>query len=214
MLGGERYSLSWRKWVALIAVLTFAWDYYRDLTTFSSFALWALVLQFFYFQLPLHSRAIPYFHSITFIAAFIIPASYLFLLLWKPSLEQQHMEMWSLHWTDVLIRSFLVHFLPLIFHLLEVGFHNDELVRAYRPRAKQVMIVWPLLAVPVLSIICEFTFPTTEDTEDLPESYQEEFWRENKLVSLCALAVAYALLWKTVLYPAYYSHRNSKVSKP
>lgn len=199
----DSYSASWRKWAALLAAGTLAWDYYRDQATFTSFSHWALLLHFVYFQLPLRSIARAYLHSTSFISAFSIPALYICLLVWKPSLEDQHMELWSMDRTAVFVRAFLINFAPLLLHMLELSFHRPELVRAYSSRPAQVMFIWPLVSFTVLFVAFDFTFPSTEDTEDLGVGATDDLARANKLISLSMLAVAYAALYVTVLHRAY-----------
>jgi hypothetical protein len=90
------WSSSLRKWAAILIATTLAWDYYRDISTFTSFSIWSLIIHFIYFQLPQKSKALAYLHSISFISAFCIPVMYIYMIITKPFLEQEHMEVWSM----------------------------------------------------------------------------------------------------------------------
>jgi len=124
--GSIRYSF------ALLQAATLAWEYLRDSNAVSSLAVWMLLLHFVYFQLPFRSRASAFSHSISFIGAFSIPILYLYLLYYRPNMEEENMESWNITWDAALLRTFLIHFAPILCHAADLSRNRDLIVQQYR----------------------------------------------------------------------------------
>lgn len=188
-----------RQYAALLLAATLAMDYFRDAATFTTFANWVLVLHFFYFQLPLRSTALAYFHAVSFIGAFSIPPLYVYMLIRHPSLEAEHQEMWSVEWSSVVVRSFFVNIAPLLFHIIDLYLHISSIRHSYQTRPQKLILAWPLLSFVSLSVLYDFTCPDNEDTEALERTTIEEFSRMNKLITLLTISLSYGALYAFVL---------------
>lgn len=192
-----------RQTAALSFAMTLGWDYFRDPSVVESFSIWALAIHFIYFQLPLKSKALPYFHATSFIGAGLVPVLYASLLLWKPSLEVIHMEQWELSWSTVVMRALLVHIAPLLFHTLDVTLNQVTLINSYKAKPWKLMYLWSFSSFAVVGIINEFTFPETEDFDGLQGIDINDLSKRNKVISLVVLVFSFSVLYLLVLRRAY-----------
>lgn len=201
-----------RQIAALLCVGTLAWDFSRDAALFDNFSLWALALHFVYFQLPLNSRALAYLHPTSFIGATLIPVMYGHLLFWSPMLEINHMEVWDISWSTVVIRACLVNFAPLLFHTLDITSNQANLINLYKTKPQNFMYVWSLISFACFGFIFELSYPETEETNDLFGITRDEFIRRNKLLSLCCLVFSYYILYLLIIRRAYHIPKRHSFS--
>jgi hypothetical protein len=151
MKGVLRGVTSIRKAAAAALGCTLAWDYFRSNgSNLQVFAVWALAIHFIYFQLPLKSRALPYFHALSFVGAYVIPALYGYLLINKPRIEVDHAELWELSPSTVLVRAVIVHFSPLLFHTLDMSAIQAHLISAYQTKPRKFIYMWSFLSFGIL----------------------------------------------------------------
>jgi hypothetical protein len=214
MIIPQNFSGNIRQLASLTFAGTLAWDYIRSPDILSFFSTWTLVLHFTYFQLPLQSRAIPYFHSLSFVGANVIPVLYLFLILCKPKLEVEHMDMWELQWHTVITRAILIHLAPLIFHALDLASNQTKLVSSYHGITKKLIYTWTCIAFGIFAILHDFTFPNGDEVPDLQGISKLEFMRSNKFVFFTANSFAVVLLHflifrKSIKRSASFVRRNS-----
>jgi hypothetical protein len=118
---------------------------YRDIEGVRQFSLWNLALHFIYFQLPLKSRALPFFHPVSFIGALAIPMIYGYRLYCKPTYEIDYAEQSDLLWNTILFRSFLINFAPMIFHVLDITTNQDRIIIFYQAKSEKGQIIWSML---------------------------------------------------------------------
>lgn len=199
------YSYFIRQTGAVLCIGTLAWDYCRDNSTIEEFSNWALFLHFLYFQLPLKSRALAFIHPTSFIGANLIPAMYIYLLLWKPSLEVDHMELWDVNWSTVVTRSVLINFTPLVFHSLDITTNQSNLINSYKTKAKKPMYIWSIISFPIIGFIYEFTYPESEDIKDLEDT--NIFLKWNKVIALIALLFSFSILYFLIFKRSYENNR-------
>ena len=138
-----------RQFGALLFAATLAVEYGRSTDTFSY---WTLVLSFIYFQLPLKSRALAWFHPVTFLASFVTPAQYAFLLFAKPRVEYDRMELLDISITKVLVRSFLMYLAPLCLHGLDIALNRENLLVSYSLKPRKLMLAWTVLGYAMLEV--------------------------------------------------------------
>ena len=192
-----------RQCAALMCATTLAWDYFRAPEVFELFSFWSLGLHFVYFQLPLKSRALAFFHSSSFVAANVMLASYLYLLMNKPSLELDRMETWDVTYGTIVVRAFLIHALPLLFHSLDITFNQDYIISSYHTKPKKVIAVWSFISYFILGIIFDLTYPESEETSNIPGMERNEFLWRSRIISFIATIFAVSILYSTILRRAF-----------
>lgn len=162
---------------AFICVVTVAWDYCRWEETLFSFSTWVLLIQFVYFQLPLNSDAVSFFHPCAFVGSCAIPMAYLYLLWVNPFFELNHIDLWDVSLQTIIIRSALVHFAPMVFHTLDMTINQAHIIASYQKKPKSFMCLWALtsfalfgLLFEVFMVVTNSTFGTVTDDEELDVS--------------------------------------------
>lgn len=202
---------------ALLLAATLAWEYLRDANAVSSLALWMLLLHFIYFQLPLRSRATAFFHSISFIGALSVPVLYLYLLYYRPNMEEENMESWNITWDAALLRTFLIHFAPLICHSADLTSNQDSIIQQYRQKPRRLMYAFPAVSFLFLTFIHEFTFPEPDEATILDGVAREQYLQSNNVISLLSLLCGYAVLYQMVMKLAFdpnaAAHHNNNANE-
>lgn len=199
-----------RQCAALMCATTLAWDYFRAPEVIELFSFWSLGLHFVYFQLPLRSRALAFFHSSSFVAANVMLASYLFLLMSKPSLELDRMEQWDVTYGTIIVRAFLINALPLLFHSLDVTFNQDYIISSYQTKPKKVMVTWAFASYCLLGIIFDLCCPDSEEYNNFPGIERKDFLMRSRMISLIVTIFAVSILYSTILRRAYPRKSRSK----
>ena len=203
----EKGLLHVRKIAAYCCAGTLAWDYYRSLkdsyesSSLSSFAIWTLFIHFIYFQLPFRSRAVAYFHPISFTGSYVVPMSYAYLLVCKPSIEEDHMNQWDLSKNAIWTRSFLIHLAPFLFHTLDINANQTTLINIYKAKSKNTIILWSLIAYGLFGLMYLLVYPSNEEIMGLSISIRDYLWGD-KLVSLFASIFAFLILYMMILRKA------------
>ena len=193
-----RYSSS------LVLSCVLIWDLYRDFQEgIKKLSIWALMIHFLYFQLPLKSKAVAFFHPISFSASVVIPALYAYILVCKPSYELDHVDMWDLSWRTIVCRSFLIHFVPLIFHTLDVTKNQEILINAYRMKPRKLQEFLAYFGYCIFEIIFEFTIT---ETEDLPGISKRDFSQKTKIISVACSFFSSYVLYLLILQRAFSEH--------
>lgn len=206
----QRLKFGIRQCAALMCATTLAWDYFRAPEIIEQFSIWTLGLHFIYFQLPIKSRALALFHSTSFVGANVMLASYLFLLMHKTTLEADHMEQWDVSYQTIVVRAFLIHAMPLLFHSLDTSFNQDVIVSSYQSKPRKVMFVWSLVSYGSLGLIFDIIFPESEETSGIPGLERKAFVLRNRVVSLFVTVFAISLLYSMVLRKAYQKKMRSR----
>lgn len=204
--------ISLRYAAALVTAGTIAWDFARDSNVLLGFSMWNLIIHFVYFQLPSKSRAVAYFHSLSFTGSLLIPLMYLYLLHFNPALESDHMETWNISWDEAVIRSFAVHFAPLVFHTLDMIYNRHQLILQYRTKPMKFIYVWSMTSFLLLGFIYEFCFPYSEETDRLQGITRESFVLSNKLMAIPFLLIAYGVLYFIILRPSFVNSPQTRSS--
>jgi hypothetical protein len=192
-----------RQCAALVCALTLAWDYCRAPEIIELFSIWTLGLHFVYFQLPLQSRALAFFHSSSFVSANVMLASYLYLLMNKPSLEIDHMEQWDVSYQTIIARAFLIHASPLLFHSLDITFNQEFIVSSYQTKAKKMMFVWSFMSYGSLGVLFDLVNPENEETRSISGMEIKNFLFRSRIISLFVTIFAFSLLYSMILKKAY-----------
>lgn len=201
-----------RQCASLMCATTIAWDYFRDPGVIELFSIWTLGLHFIYFQLPLKSRALAFFHSSSFVAANVNLASYLFLLMNKPSLETDHMEQWDVTYQTVIVRAFLIHALPLLFHSLDITFNQSCIISSYQTKAKKLMYVWSFVSYGCLGVLFDLVYPGNEEMSNIPEMERKSFLFRSRAIFLLVNTFGISLLYSMILRKAF--SRNLRTVHP
>mmetsp|Transcript_10257 Transcript_10257/g.9927 ORF Transcript_10257/g.9927 Transcript_10257/m.9927 type:complete len:210 (-) Transcript_10257:188-817(-) len=191
-----------RQFAAVTFATTLAWDYCRAPETIESFSIWSLALHFVYFQLPLKSRALAFFHASSFIAANVNLANYLLLLLYKPSLELDHMELWEISYSTIIVRSFLINAVPLLFHSLDITFDQKYLILSYNTKPKKIICVWSLISYTIFGIIYDLFYPENEDY-NIPGMERRDFIWRSRIITLLVTFFAFTLLFSMIIEKAH-----------
>ena len=219
----REFSHGVRQLASLIMAGTLAWDYFRSPEILGLFSTWTLLLHFIYFQLPLQSRALPYLQSISFVGANVIPVLYVFLLIWKPKLEINHMEIWEISWTTVIFRAILINLSPLIFHALDLSLNQNKYIISYQAIPSKFIIVWSCLSYGIYNSIFHlliyqlnknFELNELQDQDnnlssDLNElnlninTSEHDFQRNNRIMFIIANSFAVLLLYLLIFRKAY-----------
>lgn len=198
-----QFSYHVRQVAALLCVGTAAWEYCRAPEALEYFSIWILILHFVYFQLPMKSRVVAFFHAPSFIGAGVVPFSYLFLLYWKPNLETDHSNAWDMKLSTLVVRCAMIHFNPILFHSLDVTVNQTNLIAAYQMRPRNFMMLWALFSIPLLGAIHNFLFPPSEEFSGLNGITTYEFMWGSQIVASSAALVAFFLLYMLVLRRAF-----------
>lgn len=192
-----------RQIAALLCAGTLAWDYFRDPDVVGNFPVWVLALHFVYFQLPLRSRALAYLHPVSFVGSCLVPIMYLVMCYWSPAVELQHMELWDVAWSTVLIRALLINAAPLLFHTLDITYNESNLVNSYKTKPKKVILLWSVFSFPALGFIFEILYPESEETSELNGISREDFLKQIKIVCFFALISSVTVLYLRILGRAF-----------
>lgn len=192
-----------RQFAAVIFATTLAWDYCRAPETVESFSIWSLGLHFIYFQLPLKSRALAFFHASSFIAANVNIANYLFLLLHKPSLETDHMELWDISYSTIIVRSFLINAVPLLLHSLDITFNQKYLISSYQTKPKKVIFTWSLISYSIFGIIYDISYPENEEMNNIPGIERRDYLWRSRIMTVVVTFFAFSILYSTIIKRAY-----------
>jgi hypothetical protein len=206
----QNFSRTIRQLASVTFVGTVAWDYARSPEIISLFSTWTLLIHFIYFQLPLQSRAIPYFHSISFVGANVMPVLYGFLILWRPRLEVDHMNDWELSWDTIIARAVLIHLAPIIFHSLDLATNQTILVLSYHAIAKKIIFTWTCFSFGIFAMLHSFTYPNGDEVTDLQGITKLDFIRSNTFLFLIANAFAVILLYFLIFRKSIRSNNANK----
>ena len=192
-----------RQSAALMCATTLAWDYFRAPEVIELFSFWSLGLHFVYFQLPLRSRALAFFHSSSFVAANVMLASYLFLLMNKPSLELDRMEKWDVSYGTIIVRAFLINALPLLFHSLDITFNQEFITSSYQTKPKKVMVAWSFVSYCLLGVVFDLCCPDSEEYNNFPGMERKDFLMRSRMISLIVTTFASSILYSMIFRRAY-----------
>jgi hypothetical protein len=172
--------------------------------------------------LPFKSRALAYFHPISFtgitititithynyslhlqlqllLGSFVIPSSYAYLLVCKPSIEEDHMIQWDLSKNVIWTRSFLIHLAPFLFHILDINANQDKLISIYKAKSKNTIILWSIIAYALFGVIYSLIYPDNEEIKELQGITTSQYLLSDKLISLLASIFAFLLLYMMIL---------------
>ena len=154
----------------------------------SNIACRGLVLHFIYFQLPMRSRAISYFHPMSFITSIVIITNYITLLIYFPDYEMKYLESYDLNKSTLFLRNFCIYVSPCVLHLIDITWNQELLILSYEFKPWKIYILWSIICYPLFGTVFEFTFPESENTEyDISE---HSHW-----VSFIATAFALLMLY-------------------
>lgn len=192
-----------RQTAALVCASTIAWDYLRTPDIMGVFSIWVLCSHFIYFQLPLKSRALPFFHSCSFIGAAVSPWVYGYLLLWDPSIEINRMNTSDMTFEVIIIRSVCINVAPLIFHALDITVNLKVLQHSYMKMPKRLMYVFSFISFGILGFVYEVMCPESEEYEGLDALHKRTFIWRSKMLSLTVSVIAFFILYTLILKPAY-----------
>lgn len=194
-----------RQAAALLLAATVAIEYVRSVDVLSSFSFWTLFLNFIYFQLPLKSRALAWFHPVTFVASFVTPAQYGLLLFAKPRLEYDRMEIFEISITTVLVRSFLIYLAPLCFHALDIAINRDNLAVSYSLKPRKLMLVWACIGYGMLELAFFFLGPVGDPASVAigMDSLPSELALPGRCVTAFVSVFAALLLYLSLIKHAY-----------
>mmetsp|Transcript_23448 Transcript_23448/g.23646 ORF Transcript_23448/g.23646 Transcript_23448/m.23646 type:complete len:217 (-) Transcript_23448:97-747(-) len=192
-----------RQIAALIFAITFAWEIFRDQQNLESFTLWAVALHFVYFQLPLKSRALAFFHPISFVGALCKPIKLIFLLYHKQDLFQTQMELWEITWTSVILRCMLIYGFPLLSHSLDLSVNQSYLIQSYQTKPKKFQIIWSFSSFFLFGLVFDFFVPSNYEDQDLEGITPLSFSRQKKILILAVSSIAFGILYSVVLRKAY-----------
>jgi len=176
---------------------------YRDSQNFENFSVWMLALHFIYFQLPLKSRALAFFHPASFLGASVVPACYIFLNICKPSLEKDHMETWELSWLAVLLRSMILHFGPTLFHLIDIIANQEHLISSYQTKPKKFQSAWSFLSFYMFYFVYYVMTPSISDEDEFQTLTKIEFTRAKIVIILIVSFLTYCILHWSIIRKAY-----------
>ena len=123
------------------------------------------MLHFIYFQLPMRSRTISYFHPMSFITSIVIITNYITLLLYFPEYEAKYLESTDMSMSTLLLRNFCIYMSPCILHFIDITWNQELLILSYEFKPWKIYIPWSMLCYPLFGMMYEFTFPQLEDTE-------------------------------------------------
>lgn len=206
----QHHSLTYylRQTAALLFGAMLAIEYFRVSEITHTFSFWCLALHFVFFQLPLRSRALVWFHPLSYIVAVAEPVRYLILLYTKPGLERDRMELWELSLASVVARALVLHLAPLLFHSLHValaavgtGSSTHSLVAGYSSKPRKLILGWSLLCFPLFGWIFDLACPSADAASDTLalERLAPDYEGVARLASGAAAAFAWFLLYFLIL---------------
>eukprot|EP01041_Mallomonas_annulata_P010248 gene10248-21379_t len=198
-----------RQLAASIFAITIAWDIFRDQQNYEEFPLWVLALHFIYFQLPLKSRAIAFFHPISFSGALAIPICYYHLLLCKPNVEKDHMDIWEISWTSIVIRSAFIYGTPLICHIIDMITNQTHLITSYQTKPKKFQYAMALLSLVMFDLIHGLLYPNIDD-QQLQGVTALVFSRQRRFIVIFSSLLSFFILYVIILRKAYPRRTNSR----
>jgi hypothetical protein len=203
-------SSTFRQFAALCCAGIFAWDYNRDPGTLQSFSIWTLIIHFIYFQLPLKSRALSYIHPLSFTGSNVIPLSYIHLLFWKPNFEMDHMEQWDISFKAVVIRSILIHFLPVLFHALDITISQSFLIASYQSQPKKFTLPWSFFSFFLFSFTFDLIYVDSDEFEAFNGLSVLSFLWQNRFLTLIASVFSFIVLYMLILRHAYFKKKINR----
>jgi hypothetical protein len=172
-----------------------------------TFPFWCVSLHFIYFQLPNKSRALAWFHPVSYIAALVTPVQYALLLYAKPRLENDRMEMWEVSLTTILVRAFVLFLAPLLFHALDLSSNHSSLTNSYSLKPTKPMYLWSLLSFPFFQGVFELFYPLPTSRGDelvlALDTLPPDFTPLLRYCSWGATLFGFALLYLSVLRHSY-----------
>lgn len=199
-----------RKLAASSCIAAVAWDYFRDPQSIAYFPFWVLAIHFIYFQLPIQNRfAVIVFHPLSFIGSIVIIILYSYTLFCNPNLEIDNMDQWDTVWTTVMIRSFLFHVSPLLFHLLDISFNRDNLIRSYAKIPRRVLIVWCIISFNIVGFCFDIAFPDVDEMIKIPGINTTEFLKVSTLLYCGALMLSWSILYFKIIRHLHTMHAHS-----
>lgn len=149
--------LAIRQTSALILVSALVWDTFREKEQFTSeLASWTVAANFIYFQLPLKSRALAFFHPLAFVSSIVTPACYVFHCYLNPQYEKLRMDDWGVKWGVMLMRGLLFYALPLFFHAIDISAIRSKLIFAYQGKSRKLQIAWCILGFFCMDLAHQF----------------------------------------------------------
>lgn len=194
-----------RRLAAVCFAATLAWDYSaRYDYVFGYFSTWSLLLQFIYFQLPNKSRALAFIHSIAFICSTTVPLHYLYALLWDPFIEVNRATDWEVSYSTVIIRSILVHFVPMFFHAVDITTNQALLITTYQWHPRRLMVLWSISSYFLYSFVYDFVNSDNSkiyETVALPARSEDSSVSEFTDSSLDGLVNSRLLNWGKLVEP-------------
>lgn len=205
-----------RQFAALTCASILAWDYFRDPNVIESFSIWVIALHFVYFQLPVKSKALSILHAASLLGSIVIPVQYAHVLFWNPLLEINNSQQWEMPFFTIVVRSILLHLVPMLLHALDITSNQVNLVNSYRTKRPRFLMLWSLLSLPTFGFIYEFTFPDNSETMDTDGIDRNDFLKINKVLSLGAMLFTFSLLYFLIMRPAFRGTMatDSNISSP
>jgi hypothetical protein len=195
-------SVAIRQTSALVLVSTLVWDMFREKYRYEAeLATWVLAINFVYFQLPLRSRALAFFHPLAFMTSIVTPTCYLFLMYCNPNYEHQRMNDWDMKWSAMAVRSLLMYAAPLVCHVMDVGSIGTKLVFAYQGKSRKLQIGWCILGFFIVDGIHFLLHPNRHDMSLL--GVGENFSLLLLNVKTISVSLAFFALYMLVLRDAY-----------
>lgn len=205
-----------RQLAALLCVFTFAWQIFIDSQNIENDSLWILLLHFVYFQLPLRSRALSFFHPISFVGAIVTPICYLTLIYYKESIFREQMEQWDITWAGIIIRSITIYLLPLIFHCVDILSNQSQLILSYQTKPRKFQYFWSLTSFFLFGMIHEFFFSDTREEGGIESNGILSFPYVKKcitiILSIFANLILYLIIYKKA-YPIRWGRKKSSMSE-
>ena len=178
---------------------TLFWDLYRDFERIEDFSTWSLILQFLYFQLPMKSKALAFFHPLSFCAAIAIPTMYMFTLIRNPKYEVDRIDSWEMSWNSLVCRSLLYNIAPLVFHSLDISSYQSNLIISYGSKPQKVQTLWASSGFFLFQLLHEMVYP-----RNFPTSM--------KLLSIVASGFSFFILYSLIIKHAYGQTRPKPTS--
>lgn len=198
-----------RQLAALIFAIAFAWEIFRDQLNLECFTTWVLALHFIYFQLPLKSRALSFFHPISFFGAFCKAIELWIHLLYKLNYIQSQVEVFEISLGAVIIRTGLIYLVPLSCHLIDVTNNSAYIILSYQTKPKKFQYIWSSLSFLAFGFIFDFFYPSnTSDDQDVQGITPLTFSRLKKLTSFIGSVFAFLVLFVLILKKAYPHSQN------